>query len=46
MVKHEGHVEIMAVNLDELEASELMGVCAMKLHEEMMAGAPENGLLN
>jgi len=46
VVKHEGHVEIMAVNLDELEASELMGVCAIKLHEEMMSGAPESGLLN
>jgi hypothetical protein len=46
VVKHEGTVEILAVNLDELEASELMGVCAMKLHEEMMAGAPESGLLN
>lgn len=46
VVKDEAHVEILAVNLDEWEASELMGVCAMKLHEDMMAGAPENGLLN
>lgn len=46
VVKDEAHVEIMAVNLDEWEAAELMGVCAMKLNEDMMAGAPENGLLN
>ncbi len=46
VVKDEGNVEIMAVNLDELEASELMGVCAIKLHEELMSGAPESGLLN
>jgi hypothetical protein len=46
VVKDEAHVEIMAVNLNEWEASELMGVCAMKLHEDMMAGAPESGLLN
>jgi len=46
VVKDEAHVEIMAVNLNEWDAAELMGVCAMKLNEDMMAGAPENGLLN